>query len=71
MSHGQTIHYAGALRYVRDAGGPRETTVQILPGFAACVSGLRAEAVRKKGNHSVAWASVTCKRCIDLGERAS
>ena len=56
---GRTVHYAGALSW--DHGKSRTT---ILGGWAACCSGDKADAIRKRGDHSYESSAVTCKRCL-------
>lgn len=58
------IHYAGALVVRRG-----KIVTSISPGYAACCSGDRAIAVRKRGNHTYVRMGVTCQRCLDMIEK--
>jgi hypothetical protein len=48
------IHYAGAVR---------TPTMKILPGWAACCSGDKAERIRLSGANTWEPALVTCMAC--------
>lgn len=49
------IHYAGPIRTSR---------MRVLPGWAACCSGDRAERIRAEGAHSYVIGEVTCRACL-------
>ena len=51
------IHYAGPIQVSRK---------RILPGWAACCSGLKAEEIRETGMHSYGRSEVTCARCLRM-----
>lgn len=57
----RVLHYSGGVVY-RSRGG----IVEMLPGWAACVSGQRAYAIADSGMQTRDRAAVTCKRCRDL-----
>jgi hypothetical protein len=48
------IHYAGGVRTPR---------MKILPGWAACCSGEKAERIRAAGNNTYDPTEVTCTSC--------
>lgn len=57
------VHYAGPIRTHR---------MTVLPGWAACCSGARAEQIRRDRQHTYAVGAVTCgacKRMIALHEK--
>lgn len=64
--HG-AIHYAGGLRWAT----ARNTVTTVLAGWAACCSGRRAEAIRRRGMHSYLPEAVTCKSCKAAIARAA
>lgn len=49
------IHYAGPIKKHR---------MKILPGWAACCSGPKAEEIRNSGWHSNIRSEVTCAACL-------
>jgi len=49
------IHYSGAVRTSR---------TKILPGWAACCSGLKADKIRADGNNTADPDKVTCASCL-------
>jgi len=49
------IHYSGAVRTPR---------TKILPGWAACCSGVKADRIRADGNNTADPAKVTCAACL-------
>ena len=60
MSKPRKIHYAGAVRTKR---------LKILPGWAACCSGDRANEIRESGMHTYEPDEVTCAKCISMMKR--
>jgi hypothetical protein len=48
------IHYAGAVNTPR---------MKILPGWAACCSGDKADRIRANGNNTMNPKDVTCAAC--------
>lgn len=50
-----STHYAGELRTSR---------LYILPGWAACCSGHKAEEIRRAKAHTYDRSKVTCKACL-------
>jgi hypothetical protein len=56
---GRATHYIGGLSWT--VRGIRTT---ILPGWAACCSGKRAEIIRLNGNGTTEPRKVTCKLCL-------
>ena len=56
------IHYAGAIE---------TPSLKILPGWAACCSGRRADSIRDAGHNTYDPALVTCKNCKRMLERAA
>lgn len=50
-------HYAGGLRTVK---------TMCLRGWAACVSGYRAEYIRNAGNQTLVSEETTCHRCLQM-----
>jgi hypothetical protein len=59
------IHYAGRASWKRG-----QTTVQVSAGFALCVSGMRAERIRLRGNHTLDHDKVTCSLCKEAMQLA-
>lgn len=51
------IHYAGECR---------TRNMHILPGWAACCSGFKAEKIRAEGRHSFDRAKVNCAACLKV-----
>lgn len=51
----KVIHYSGAVRTPR---------TNILAGWAACCSGVKAEQIRAKGNSTRNPSEVTCRACL-------
>lgn len=49
------VHYSGPVRTPK---------LKILPGWAACCSGDRAERIRAEGRNTLIIAEVTCKACL-------
>jgi len=49
------IHYSGAVRTPR---------TKILPGWAACCSGPKADKIRADGNNTADPDKVTCAACL-------
>lgn len=60
------IHYAGALRIKKKSG----TVVDILPGYAACVTGRAAHQIRLERRHTYEPKLVTCEHCLKQIERS-
>lgn len=56
------IHYSGGITYERRDGG----AVTALPGWPACVSGVRARRIRAGGERTDDRDLVTCLRCRNL-----
>lgn len=50
----KAIHYAGAVRTMR---------MRVLPGWAACCSGEKADRIRAESRHTYDPAKVTCAAC--------
>lgn len=50
----KAIHYAGAVRTAR---------MRVLPGWAACCSGDKADRIRAEGQHTYDPTKVTCTAC--------
>ena len=53
----QKIHYAGPIRTKK---------CRVLPGWAACCSGQRAEQIRQDGQHTYERKNVTCGHCLRM-----
>ena len=51
----KTLHYSGEVRTSR---------MHILPGWAACCYGDKAEAIRREGANTKFVNKVTCKACL-------
>jgi hypothetical protein len=51
------IHFAGAIRTAR---------MRVLPGWAACCHGTRADEIRRLGLNTYIAQLVTCKSCLRL-----
>ena len=54
------IHYAGSVKTPR---------MRIIPGYAACCSGEKAERIRAAGNNSLDPNKVTCVACKRVMEK--
>ena len=55
------IHYAGPIR-----AQLKSSFRIVLPGWAACCSGERAERIRERRQHTRIAADVTCAACLRL-----
>jgi len=51
------IHYSGGVRTPR---------MKILPGWAVCCSGIKAENIKDKGYSTDDTADVTCRACLRI-----
>ena len=51
----RVIHYAGEIRARR---------LHVLPGWAACCSGIKAEEIRAERRNTYMRGAVTCRRCL-------
>lgn len=64
MGRALSRHYSGGLDYLRANG---RTRVTLLPGWAACASGLAARRIRTdRSRYTTVIADVTCKTCLRL-----
>ncbi|TAK26757.1 MAG: hypothetical protein EPO40_19780 [Myxococcaceae bacterium] len=62
------IHYSGGVLYL--SGRVRRGCTTMLPGWPACTSGRRGEAISAAGEQSIDITQVTCPRCRDLWQRS-
>lgn len=62
------IHYSGGVLFA--SGRDLRGCTTMLPGWPACCSGRRAEAIAAAGEQSTEIAQVTCLRCRHLWQRA-
>ncbi len=53
----KALHYSGEIKH---ANG------HVLPGWAACCSGDRADKIRADGSHTRHRGQVTCKACLKM-----
>lgn len=51
------IHYAGEIKHARG---------WILPGWAACCYGDKAEKIRRERQHTLDRSKVTCASCLKM-----
>lgn len=56
------IHFEGPLRWERGHG----TVIKVGPGYAVCVSGKRAYAIRRERRSTQDRTEVTCKQCLAI-----
>ena len=54
------LHYAGEIKHARGS---------VLPGWAACCYGDRAEKIRRERSHTMHREAVTCKACLRMIEK--
>ena len=54
------IHYAGEIKHARG---------HVLPGWAACCYGEKAENIRRNRQHTLLREAVTCKPCLRMIEK--
>lgn len=57
MTKTPILHYAGPVRTKR---------MRILPGWAACCSGEKAEKIRALGHNTMLPGAVTCQACLKI-----
>lgn len=55
------MHYSGQVCY-----DTARTTVHVLGGFAACVSGQATIKIRNEGRTTPVVADVTCRKCLAI-----